>query len=282
MKYFMYRTNELYHHGILGQKWGKRNGPPYPLKDGQKSSAEKKVEHINRSAEDFVGSIRSKKVGVVDPMTIYAVSMIVSSLSMIGLAYVYNKVEHRKMEKELESRKDNAKQKSTSDFPKLSKEMPPSESMKVTNPNYPNKGSVQNCTLCTAAMAMREKGFDVIAQKSDHPWYEDIVFGKGFNSPTVRPKSKNGFDLLRELNQHGDGAYGNLCVYWKNGGGHSIFWKNEGGHTRIYDGQSGDEYDVSDPAKSQLFKSIMIKESLYNRLDNCQPTDYILGIVESR
>ena len=23
--------NELYHHGIKGQKWGKRNGPPYPL-----------------------------------------------------------------------------------------------------------------------------------------------------------------------------------------------------------------------------------------------------------
>lgn len=21
----------LYHHGIKGQKWGKRNGPPYPL-----------------------------------------------------------------------------------------------------------------------------------------------------------------------------------------------------------------------------------------------------------
>lgn len=24
--------NELYHHGVLGQKWGVRNGPPYPLK----------------------------------------------------------------------------------------------------------------------------------------------------------------------------------------------------------------------------------------------------------
>lgn len=23
--------NKLYHHGIKGQKWGKRNGPPYPL-----------------------------------------------------------------------------------------------------------------------------------------------------------------------------------------------------------------------------------------------------------
>ena len=24
-------NNELCHHGIKGQKWGKRNGPPYPL-----------------------------------------------------------------------------------------------------------------------------------------------------------------------------------------------------------------------------------------------------------
>ena len=23
--------NDIYHHGILGQRWGKRNGPPYPL-----------------------------------------------------------------------------------------------------------------------------------------------------------------------------------------------------------------------------------------------------------
>ena len=33
---------ELYHHGIIGQKWGKRNGPPYPLTKSQMSFAEKK------------------------------------------------------------------------------------------------------------------------------------------------------------------------------------------------------------------------------------------------
>lgn len=33
---------EIYHHGIQGQKWGKRNGPPYPLKPGAKSAAETK------------------------------------------------------------------------------------------------------------------------------------------------------------------------------------------------------------------------------------------------
>lgn len=34
-------NNELYHHGILGQHWGKRNGPPYPL-DARDHSAEEK------------------------------------------------------------------------------------------------------------------------------------------------------------------------------------------------------------------------------------------------
>lgn len=35
--------NYLEHHGILGQKWGKKNGPPYPLDEKQHSSAEKKA-----------------------------------------------------------------------------------------------------------------------------------------------------------------------------------------------------------------------------------------------
>lgn len=33
--------DELYHHGIRGQKWGVKNGPPYPLKGGNYSRTEK-------------------------------------------------------------------------------------------------------------------------------------------------------------------------------------------------------------------------------------------------
>ena len=34
---------ELYHHGVAGQKWGKRNGPPYPLAASAHSASEKKA-----------------------------------------------------------------------------------------------------------------------------------------------------------------------------------------------------------------------------------------------
>lgn len=42
----------LVHHGIEGQKWGVRNGPPYPLGADDKSAAEKKAASSYRSRKD--------------------------------------------------------------------------------------------------------------------------------------------------------------------------------------------------------------------------------------
>lgn len=45
--YIKYKKENEYlaHHGILGQKWGKKNGPPYPLDPEDHSAAEKKEHH---------------------------------------------------------------------------------------------------------------------------------------------------------------------------------------------------------------------------------------------
>lgn len=48
------KKNELYHHGILNQKWGVRNGPPYPLRGGSYSESEKRAIYKERKKKNSV------------------------------------------------------------------------------------------------------------------------------------------------------------------------------------------------------------------------------------
>lgn len=49
-----HRNKALYHHGIRKQKWGVRNGPPYPLRGGDYSEAEKKAMRIARKTPNSI------------------------------------------------------------------------------------------------------------------------------------------------------------------------------------------------------------------------------------
>lgn len=277
----------LQHHGIKGQKWGVRNGPPYPLGSGQKTSAEKKQSGSSTLSGKQATEKALKNLSGCDPATITLLAYLgVSVVSYIATMSAVDKAAKnavKKMRKdysdELEQRYKDSKIQKVSDVPKTLKDTTPEESMKVTNPGFPDAGRTMNCTFCTAAMAMREKSYDVQAKASEHGWFTDDLYKKTFNAEHVKLKSRNAQQTLDTLAAMGDGAYGHLGVSWKLGGSHSLFWKNEGGKTRIYDGQSGQEFDIKN---GEYARYINHKNTDYTRLDNCEPTDYVMAMVEPR
>lgn len=58
----MYYSDELYHHGIKGQRWGRRNGPPYPLSPQTHASV---VRSAGRGGYTGTKSSKKGKIGGV-------------------------------------------------------------------------------------------------------------------------------------------------------------------------------------------------------------------------
>lgn len=60
--FYIVKNDELYHHGIKGQKWGKKNGPPYPLDASDHSSSERK-EGIKGCTKEAKAEAKSNSKG---------------------------------------------------------------------------------------------------------------------------------------------------------------------------------------------------------------------------
>lgn len=277
-------------------RWGVRNGPPYPLSGANKARAQKKWAAAKKSsASDGAPSSPKKtnaadvevkktnkvnmntKTGVIPPQVIQLGAYVVATLASLGIRKVLNnfaeKVAKEQDVKELKNgRYMNRSIKTLEEIPKQEVKTTTKENMKLTNPGFPMDGRTMNCVLCTTAMAMREKGYNVKAQTSADGHFTDVYFKELFNADTQYTTKKQ---VYTDLKAYGDGAYGNLTINWKYGGGHSVFWKNEGGQVKIYDGQSG---HYIQPKQIQNFS--VARKMQVQRLDDKQPSKWVLGVIE--
>lgn len=279
--------NNLMHYGVLGMKWGVRR---YQDKGRTRTGIGKEPSKVRSKSEAFVRSKSNQTLSTCEAgVTAESVVATITSLAviggLIGVGLGKERRERKKQRDLLETINRDKEIKSFKDAPRLSKKMSPGESMKLTNPDFPNEGSTMNCACCTMAMVLREKGYDVKASKSEKGWYTDDLFKAAFNSTQIKVSGggiiRSSKNMMDALASNGDGAYGSLGVKWHMGGGHSLFWKNENGKTHIYDGQSGEELTKSIMSEKSFTDKVDFQSVHYNRLDNCSPTEYALAVVES-
>lgn len=79
--WYIERDDILCHHGRKGQKWGERNGPPYPLNaEGNRNFLYKKAVREAKNAKQVVENCKSFPVGGLTTMTIKSGEKFVSGL----------------------------------------------------------------------------------------------------------------------------------------------------------------------------------------------------------
>lgn len=189
--------NELYHHGVLGQKWGVRR---YQNKDGSLTAAGLKryrqksvrigskrdsieqhndVENDNkRATKTFISTMVGTALSAAITATAVAagingilpytsmklafvggVSTLAGTAAMVGAG---SSVVERKL---ADNRYKKAEIDPKTGFRKASKKVSAKKDAKLVNPGYSNfnDNTKNNCVLCSVAYEMRRRGYEVTA-----------------------------------------------------------------------------------------------------------------------
>lgn len=284
--WFIQNGSELYHHGIKGQKWGVKNGPPYPLEDGnKKANSNQNSEKIKRK-----DSFKETAKRIVHSKTFkIAMTVAISSLALYGVYKIgKSKVTKTIIDRYRDAYHDLPKAyKSISNIPKASNDYY-SDYFKSNSPDsfkklvkgvnkdaniMTNFNRNQNCTFCSASIIARLKGYDVSAAETIHGFPDKVVEEWYKGGKFITPNAKSPSDLLSFLSKDGDGHYGTIHVKLKNGPmRHAIVYAvKNGGNVEFLDGQIQDIWSHKD-----LFDMIDVSQSTVMDLTNHNITEEIL------
>lgn len=265
--------NYIKHHGIKGQKWGVKNGPPYPL-DAKVSKAIKKGKNTKHGfGLDDVSNFVDEHPEAVE-FAIKATPIVLMAAKM-GIDAAADANKKNKMDKILEARNQSKGKidKKTGLRLKTGKSTQ-EEDLKACNPLYSKAGigrsANYNCGYCSFAYEMRRRGYDTIAKLSKNGinGYQEMknVF------PTAKPILCDPYGMLSvtpsgSINQtyslkgallsqydpfrtkkitetfntlsSQNNSRGILMITWGAGGGHATTYFTRGGNVYIADPQSG-------------------------------------------
>lgn len=250
------RGRYLCHHGIKGQKWGVRNGPPYPIKPGKKRRRSKPVygslkdldyKDIAFTTYNLAAGLGGLYVGFmtadITTMVYGAAATVTAGSRFVKAAFGYSKdaiAENRLKKSSLEVDKKTGfhkKQEGAGDTSIA-------EDMTAVNPGYNNFSAAtkNNCMLCTSTYDLRRRGFDVKANTSKVGFMDSAV-NKWY--PKAKIESSSRASIRSDLLKQGEGARGNLMFSWSSNpaSGHSIAYEIRDGKVHLIDCQIGKEHN---------------------------------------
>lgn len=291
------QEDTLAHYGTKGQKWGIRNWQNY---DGTFNQAGKERYFGTKNQRVFDGKespdyttekgMDPLAAGLIALLAPYAVVGVAAGVSTAAGAVHDGRVSKRirKYEENLLTeevdKKTGLRIKNDPDSSYKSEAKAMANDMLKVNMEYDyvgisqrnwtrRDGCTNNCMLCTTAMDLRRRGYDVRAGKVEHGFNENEL-KKWYKNPKIKYNTWS--DMEKFLKNEPEGSYGNFMVTWKNayGAGHSMFYRIENGQPKIYCAQSDKVFTMKDLAgRVEKFNE---KSTCVARTDNLEPNyDYL-------
>ena len=241
------------HHGIDGQKWGVRNGPPYPLSEEKHDKVVKAKNGYSKlsSSKKNEGSAVLAAVGV----EVAATAAIVATMALAS--NLSDRHQHKKKIDAIQNESKLLDEKGIADTNKrFDDEHPPKtiegahspeSDMAKVNPLFDKAipGTTQNCVLCSLTYDLRRRGYDVTAKLSNEPMNTERVLKSVYKSKheteyytDCHSFEKVESNMLKKYPDNSRGIF--LARHYSSLGymGHAMAWEIKGGKVYVYDTQS--------------------------------------------
>lgn len=283
--------NELYHHGIKGQKWGIRRFQDYSgrLTSAGKQHVKERKKQTNKTIDDYikigkikVDNLSSYSVGSLSTMTISTGEKYVSGL-LNGHDFDWQEVTNSTRygiqpvseiaKKNIEVLGNAGKysfNENDSIFERsINHGRVDDYSMRKCNPEFGSPGTVQNCCKCSATLELACRGYNFMAGRQSYP--------SSVDAPEYWFKGAERMHMDSDVTEKSITSFGNktsgiLSIqYPDNSGGHAMHWTvDDEGSFEIQDGQNGRRFSSLSDMMSTYGADSSLGIDVF-RLDNCEP-----------